>query len=175
MKESSDSRRSTDGPAAPARPSVGVPTIRSHAVWKGGLLFEAGIGERLQQIDGNSKVAPSPVETLLSSIGTCAGADVADILTKQRTPPDRLEIEIFATRRPEHPRRLVTVELTFQVDGPKIDPPQAERAIALSIEKYCTVAATLAGDIQLTSILVLNGSRGDPVRQPMFSATVPSR
>src|SRR4051812_29605347 len=120
-------------PVAPVRPSAGNPTVRSHATWRGGLLFDAGIGERIQQIDGASKAAPSPVETLLSSVGTCAATDVVDILTKQRTPPERLEIEVFATRRPEHPRRIQTFELTFSVDGPKLEAPQVERAIALSI------------------------------------------
>ena len=155
---------------APVRPSVGVPTVRAHAVWRGGLLFDAGVGERIQQIDGNSKVAPSPVETLLSTVGTCAAADVVDILTKQRTPPDRLEVEVFATRRPEHPRRLVTLDVTFEVDGARLEAAQVERAIALSIEKYCTVAATLSGDIGMTTIVVLNGNRQEPVKQHMFNA-----
>lgn len=168
-----DSTKSTV--PAPARPSVGTPTVRTHATWTGGLQFEARAGDRVQQIDGNSKAALSPVETMLSAVGTCSGADVVDILTKQRTPPDRLEIEVFATRRPEHPRRVITLELTFTVDGAKLEAPQVERAIALSIEKYCTVAATLAGDIRLDTILVLNGSRGQPVTQPMFSAKFPAR
>ena len=160
---------------APARPSVGNPTVRARAVWKEALRFEAGVGERVQQIDGNSKVAPSPVETLLGSAGTCAGADVVDILTKQRTPPQRLEIEVFATRRAEQPRRILTMDMTFEIDGPKLEHAKVERAIALSIEKYCTVAATLAGDIVMTTVVVLNGTRHEPVKQPMFSATFPPR
>jgi len=162
-------------PPAPARPSVGIPTVRAHAVWRGGLLFDAGVGDRIQQIDGNSKVAPSPVETLLSTVGTCAAADVVDILTKQRTPPDRFEIEVFATRRPEQPRRIMTLEVTFDIAGTRLEAPQVERAIALSIEKYCTVAATLAGDIGMTTVVVLNGTRQEPVKHQMFSATFPPR
>lgn len=167
------SKKDATSPPAPARPSMGNPTVRSRALWKSGLLFEAGVGDRKQIIDGSSKVAPSPVETLLSSVGTCAGADVVDILTKQRTPPQRLEIEVFASRRSEHPRRLLTIEMTFEIDGRGLDAPKVERAIALSIEKYCTVAATLAGDIAMTTLLVLNGAQQEPVKQPMFSASFP--
>ena len=65
----------------------------------------------------------------------------------------------------------MTLEVTYTIDGAGISAAQAERAITLSIEKYCTVAASLAGDIAFTSVLVLNGTRGEPVRQPMFSAT----
>src|SRR6185503_15125855 len=152
----------------PARPSVGNPIARSHAVWRGDLRFDAGVGDRTHAIDGNSKTAPSPVETLLNAAGTCAGCDVVDILAKQRTPVRRLEVDVMAIRRPEFPRRVLSLEVTFTVDGPGIESAAAERAIALSIEKYCTVAASLAGDIDFTSILVLNGVRGDPVTQPMF-------
>lgn len=162
---------STSAPRPPARPSIGNPIARSHSVWRQGLEFETGVDQRTHIIDGKSKSAPSPVETLLNAIGTCAGSDVVDILEKQRTPLTRLEVDVIATRRPEHPRRIVSLEVTFTVEGAGIDAPQAERAIALSIEKYCTVAATLSGDIPFSSILVLNGSRGEPVSQPMFNAS----
>src|SRR5262245_37651975 len=103
-------------PTPAARPSTGNPIARSHSVWRGGLVFEAGVGERTHTIDGNSKVAPSPVETLLNSVGTCAASDVVDILAKQRTPAERLEVDVMATRRPDYPRRVLTLEVTFTID-----------------------------------------------------------
>lgn len=160
----------SSAPKPPARPSIGNPIARSHSVWRQGFEFESGVDDRTHVIDGNSKAAPSPVETLLNAIGTCAGSDVVDILEKQRTPLKKLEIDVIGTRRPEHPRRMIALEVTFTIEGADIEAPQAERAIALSIEKYCTVAASLSGDIPFTSILVLNGSRGEPVKQPMFNA-----
>jgi putative redox protein len=160
----------TPASTPPARPSTGNPVAKSHAVWKGGLLYEAGVGERKHLIDGNSKAAPSPVETLLSSLGTCAASDVVDILNKQRTPPEKLEVDVVATRRADYPRRVLTAEVTLTLDGKGITRDQVERAMKLSAEKYCTVAASLAGDIVLTSVIVLNGERGEPVVQPMFSA-----
>lgn len=160
----------TPASTPPARPSTGNPVAKSHAVWKGGLLYEAGVGERKHLIDGNSKAAPSPVETLLSSLGTCAASDVVDILNKQRTPPEKLEVDVVATRRADYPRRVLTAEVTLTLDGTGITRDQVERAMKLSAEKYCTVAASLAGDIVLTSVIVLNGERGEPVVQPMFSA-----
>ena len=125
-------------------------------MWKGDLLFEAGAGERTHLVDGNSLAAPSPVETLLSSLATCAASDVVDILAKQRTPVQQLEVDVLATRRAEYPRRVLTAELTFTIRGDGIEPAQAERAVALSLEKYCTVAASLAEDIVLTTVIVLN-------------------
>src|ERR1051325_2525740 len=153
---------------APARPSVPNPIARSHSVWKGDMRFESGVGDRTHHIDGQSKTAPSPVETLLNAIGTCAASDVVDILAKQRTPASSLVIDVMANRRSEFPRRVMALEIMFTITGDAIDRDKAERAIALSIEKYCTVAASLAGDITLNTTLVLNGAPGEPVRQPMY-------
>src|SRR2546428_12271857 len=154
--------------AKPPKPPV---ITRSHTTWRGGMLFVAGNGDRVHAIDGDSREAPSPVETLLNALAACSGSDVADFLEKRRTPATRMEIDVVATRRGDYPRRVMKLEVTFTIDGDTIAPDQAERSIRLSFERYCTVAASLAGDIELTSVLVLNGTRGAPVRQPMFSAT----
>ena len=143
-------------PRPAPRPSTGNPIARSHAEWKTGLVFETGVGTRTHTIDGNSKVAPSPVETLLGAVGTCAASDVVEILAKQRTPAETLSVDVMAIRRAEFPRRVETLELTFTITGPGIERAAAERAINLSIQKYCTVAASMAGDIQMSSVLVMN-------------------
>ncbi len=160
---------STPDPKAPARPSIGNPIARSRSEWKSGLVFESGVGARTHTIDGNSKVAPSPVEALLGAVGTCAATDVVDILAKQRTPVEALIVEVMAVRRVEFPRRVEQLELTFTITGNGIEREKAERAIDLSIQKYCTVAASLAGDIEMSSVLVLNGETGTAITQPMFS------
>jgi putative redox protein len=156
----------------PPRQTATGPIARSHSVWRGGMRFESGIDGRMHLIDGDSKTAPSPVETLVNAFATCAGSDVIDFMEKRRTPVSRLEIDVAAARRAEHPRRIMAVEMTFTLDGATIEADQAERAIRLSFEKYCTVGASLAGDIALTSILVLNGTTQPPIQQPMFSASL---
>jgi len=154
------------------RPSTLNPVVRTHVEWTGGLKFTAGVMDRTQLVDGNSKTAPSPVETLLGAVGTCAASDVVEILTKQRTPPTQLSLDVVATRRIENPRRVESLRLTFQITGADIVRDKAERAIDLSIQKYCTVAASLAGDIEMFSMLVLNGESGAPVKQAMFAASI---
>jgi putative redox protein len=157
----------------PSRPSTGNPVAHSHAEWKGGLLYEAGVNGRTHLIDGNSKEAPSPVETFLGAFGTCAASDVVEILAKQRTPVERLLVDVTGVRRAEFPRRVLSLELMLTIEGKGIERDKAERAMALSIEKYCTVAASLAGDIDLATIIILNGEQCRPVKHAMFSATFP--
>ena len=49
-------------PVAPRQTTSG-PIGRSHSVWLGGMRFTSGVGTRVHEIDGESKTAPSPVET----------------------------------------------------------------------------------------------------------------
>ncbi len=157
-----------------AEPKPPVVT-KARAVWRRDMLFEAGSadGTRTHAIDGNTKEAASPVEAFLAALAACSGSDVADFLEKRRTPLTAMEIDIAATRRGDYPRRVMQFEIVFTLDGATVERDQAERAIRLSFERYCTVAGSMAGDIEARSILVLNGERGEAVVQPMFSATFP--
>jgi putative redox protein len=132
---------------------------RTRATWRGEHRFDAGPEGRTGSIDADSRSAPGPVETLLNAIATCSGVDVLDILAKRRTPAERFVIDVTATRRGEPPRRIQRLEITFHVDGASIAAADAERAIQLSFEKYCSVAASLASDIETETTLVLNGMR----------------
>jgi putative redox protein len=146
-------------------------TTTARAVWRDGLVFEGGAAGRMHTIDGDAKAGASPVEAFLASLAACSGSDVVDFLQKRRTPARGMAVDVNATRRGDYPRRVMRLELTFTLEGENLDREQVERAIRLSFERYCTVAGSLAGDIVLTSVLVLNSERGEPVVQPMFSAT----
>ena len=117
----------------------------------------------------DSKTAPGPVETLLNALATCSAVDVLDVLAKRRTPAERLVVNVTATRRTEAPRRVERVDLEFVIDGAGIQAEHAERAIQLSFEKYCTVAASLAPDIVAETTLVLNGERQAAQRRKIWT------
>ena len=150
----------------PAKPGPITPwAIR----WTSGHLFESGPAGRSHLIDGDSKVAPGPVETLLGAILSCSAVDVVDILAKRRTPVSAFEASASAHRRAEHPRRIMRLELQYRIDGEGIDVEGAERAIELAFEKYCTVAGSLGADIATTSQLILNGTQHPPRPRRMWT------
>jgi putative redox protein len=138
------------------------------AVWAGEQRFDTSRpGGPVARLDGTAQSGQSPVDALLSALSVCAGIDVVDILAKRRTPVERMTVEAEGTRRETHPRRFTAIQLTYRVDGAGIEPSQAERALALAIEKYCTVAASLAPDIAVRTIMVVNGVAGATVTQPL--------
>ncbi len=113
-------------------------TLAMH--WRGDLRFEAGReGAPSILMDSNSAAAPSPPETMLSSLAACTATDVVLILEKRRTKPTALEVSIRAERAEGTPRRVTKVHLAYRITGTGIERAQAERAIELAVTKYCTV------------------------------------
>lgn len=156
--------------------AVAAPVVaRTEAIWIGEHRFEAGPEGRRHVIDAGggsgAQSAPGPVETLLNAVATCSAIDVIDILEKRRTPVQKMSVVVTAERRGEHPRRVQRLELEYRIDGAGIDPEQAKRAMQLSFERYCSVAASLAADIVTEARLTLNGERFAPARQRVWSPT----
>ncbi len=119
--------------------------------WVGASEFEAhrAGGPRLR-IDGDSKSAPSPFDTLLAAIATCAATDVVSILAKQRTPVRALRVAVEAQRVEATPRRLASAILHFSVTAPGATQAKAERAVELAVTRYCSVRSSLLADIPVT-------------------------
>lgn len=116
--------------------------------WREGLLFEGGAaGRPTVLVDGNTKAATSPVELLLVAAASCTAADIVGILEKMRVKLQALEIAVRGTRRDAEPRRYTAIHFDFRVTGEGADETKVRRAIDLSIEKYCSVLASLAPDI----------------------------
>jgi len=99
---------------------------------------------------GGADKAARPIEVLLSALGGCTGMDVISILRKMRTEPDALRIEIVGERAKGHPTHFTRIHLTYVVSG-DVTKEKIEKAIELSLTKYCSVANTLAGVAEITS------------------------
>lgn len=118
-------------------------------VWKGDFRFDGTArGGSITPIDGNSEAGTAPVDLLLESVGACAAIDVVDILRKSREDVQGMAVEVEATRREEPPRYVKRLNFFFRIKGP-VDQKKAERAVDLSLEKYCSVFHTLRMDIML--------------------------
>ena len=127
----------------PTPTSPGTET-RVELVWKTDEEFEySRPGRPAGLLDGHGATAPSPVDALLGAIAGCASVDVVNILKKQRTPVRELSVEVVAQRANSTPKRILSAELLFRIAGAGIRREHAERAIDLSVEKYCSVRSSL--------------------------------
>ena len=139
-------------PPAEAVPSAKPPRPPSRITvkWAGGWRFDGGReGGPTARFDGSGETGQSPPEGLLSALASCTGVDVVEILAKQRTPLQSLEIRVVGERVDTTPRRFKHITLTYHMVGRGIEPDQAERAVQLAVTKYCSVRDSLAADIKV--------------------------
>ncbi len=99
-----------------------------------------------------------PMQTILMALGGCSAIDIIIILKKQKQEITNFRIEIDGEREKEkEPALWQTVHAIYHIDG-KIDPEKAKRAVQLSMEKYCSVSATLEkADAKITWEVFVNG------------------
>jgi putative redox protein len=122
------------------------PPVVADVTWTGDLRFSGTSGATGITIDGSSVAGPSPVQALVYALAGCMAADVVYILTKARHPIRALTAHIVGERLQQDPHRLVKVDLRFDIGG-AVPRDAADRAIALSREKYCSVWHSLNPDI----------------------------
>ena len=88
------------------------------------------------EIGGNNQ-GMRPMQLLLTSMGTCSAMDIIHLLRKQRQELRDLKVSVKGDRVDTHPRIFERVHLHFDLYG-TLDTPKVERAVSLSVEKYCT-------------------------------------
>lgn len=95
--------------------------------------------------------AATPVELLLIALGSCTAVDVVSILEKKREELIDYRVEVTGTRRDEHPRSFTKMEVRHILRGRNLSAKSVEKAIELSEQKYCSVAATLRPTVEVVS------------------------
>lgn len=105
---------------------------------------------------GGQGTGMRPMELLLSAIGGCTSIDVLLILKKQKQQVTSFEIDVEGEREKVEEYSLIKkIVLHFKVQG-TAERHKIEKAIALSLEKYCSVAKTLEPTATITHTLTLN-------------------
>jgi putative redox protein len=86
-----------------------------------------------------------PSELLLAAVGGCTGVDVVEILHKKRQQISGLRITVTGRQQEELPHAFTDIDIHYAVRGHGVSVQAVQRAIELSQEKYCSVAATVRG------------------------------
>jgi len=99
----------------------------------------------------------SPMQMLLLGLGGCSAVDVVGILQKQHEPLADLEVIVEGQRGEVLPKPWTGIHLHYIVTGRGLDAHKVERAINLSVEKYCGAYATLSGVATITHDFEIRG------------------
>ncbi|MBV7269029.1 OsmC family protein [Winogradskyella luteola] len=113
--------------------------------WQGGLTFESDnpSGKSVimdTDIEGQEeRYGLSPKAMMLSSLAGCTALDVISTLDKMKEEIDDFKIEVLGELTDEHPRYYHSVVVDYHFYGSDLNKNKCERAVDLSVEKYCGV------------------------------------
>lgn len=95
---------------------------------------------------GGTDAGPRPMEMFLASLASCSAVDVVMILKQQKQPLEDLHIEVHGERVDAIPAVFAKIHLHFKAYG-NVAANKMQRAVNLSVEKYCSVARMLVPDV----------------------------
>jgi putative redox protein len=131
--------------------------MKVNVAWNGGMSFKA-TGETSGQsviMDGSKEIGgqdlgPRPMEMLLMGAGGCSSIDVMMILQKGRQQVEDVRVEISAERAAEEPKVFTKIAMHFIVVGKALSEARVQKAVSLSMEKYCSASIMLGKAAELT-------------------------
>jgi len=91
-----------------------------------------------------------PMEMVLMAAAACSSIDVISILKKMRQPLQSFSVDAEAMRRDGQPATFSEIHLHYSLSG-DLDEDKVEKAISLSLEKYCSVSKMLEHSATITS------------------------
>jgi putative redox protein len=89
------------------------------------------------------------MELMGISLAGCTAMDVISILQKKRQNVTGFEVKVHADRANEHPKVFTHVTIEYLIEGHQVDPMAVERAIELSVAKYCPAQAMLTKAVKI--------------------------
>lgn len=139
-----------------------VAQLGSRVSWRGGMAFDGtldGFGLTLDAGPeaGGKGYGPRPKGLVLTALCGCTAMDVVAMLRKMRVPVDGLAVSADGALAGTHPRYFERIELHYDFTGHELPLEKLERAVNLSLEKYCAVAAMLHPKAHIAHTIRING------------------
>ena len=113
--------------------------------WLGNMAFESNntSGESFKidiaKEDGGDSSGLRPKSLMLSALAGCSGLDIASLIKKMKLEVDDFHIETIANLTDDHPKYYDTVKIEYHFHGSDLNEGKLQKAVDLSIEKYCGV------------------------------------
>jgi len=129
----------------------------ARVTWTGGTTF-IGVDSTNHSVVMSSPkegIGMKPSELLLVALAACSSYDVVTILEKKKFALKKLEVEANAEQDAQAPWTFTKIHLKYTLSADGLTQAEAEKAIALSEGKYCSVAATVKGKAEIDWVCVI--------------------
>ena len=100
---------------------------------------------------GGQGKGPRPMEMVLFGLAGCMAMDVLHIIQKARASLEKAELQVSAKRVDAIPAVFEQIHLCFRLGGEGLTEKIAQRAIDLSLDRYCSVAQMLSPKVKITA------------------------
>jgi len=115
------------------------------SAWKGNMKFDTEVnGHHFFMDQGGEKgenSGPRPKPLMLAALAGCTGMDVISILKKMRQEVEYFNVVVEGDTEDEHPNAFIRMHIIYEFKGKKLEIEMIEKAISLSMERYCGVSA----------------------------------
>ena len=115
--------------------------MKTTTIWKSDKAFDSFKENSKIEIDAAGGFNPKAL--LLSGLAACSAIDVVEVLEKMRVPFAKLEVDAEAEQTDDHPRVFKTIHVTYRLEAEEAAREKVKKAVDLSLDKYCGVAAML--------------------------------
>lgn len=125
------------------------------ASWKGKMKFDTEVNGHHFMMDlageKGDDTGPRPKPLMLAALAGCTGMDVISLMKKMRQEVEYFNVIVEGDTEDEQPNAFNRMHVIYEFRGKDLDPEKIEKAIELSMERYCGVSAVYhRAKIQMT-------------------------
>ncbi len=124
--------------------------------WQGKMAFKTNVNgfdillDASPDVGGENK-GPRPMPFMLVALAGCAGMDVISILDKMRVELDYFNINVEGELTEAHPVHFRKIHMIYEFKGNNLPIAKLQKAVKMTEDKYCGVAAVYRKALRLTS------------------------
>lgn len=126
-------------------------TVRMKADYEYVAVNQQGNKVEIDMYDAPNKQAQSPMDLLLSALAGCGSVDAVVMMKKKRKTIVDFYVEAEGDRNDGIPAFYKSIHLKFVLVSPDATEEEFAKVVALSVDKYCSVASSLKSEITYSS------------------------
>jgi putative redox protein len=104
---------------------------------------------------GGNEEGPRPKGFMLLALAGCTGMDVVSILSKMKVELTFFNLRVEGDMRDEHPKKFESIKVFYEFKGNNLEYEKLEKAVKLSIDKYCGVYASYKDSIKMSYEIII--------------------
>jgi len=131
-----------------------------NVTWEKNMKFTTNLGGHNLVLDasednGGSNEGPRPKSLMMVALAGCTGMDVISILKKMHVEVTHFNLRIEGVTSDEHPKKFNSMKVIYEFKGINLEYEKLEKAVNLSIDKYCGVNANYREAMKMAHEIVL--------------------